>query len=101
MSDLEHTRGQFPSLALVLADLRRDGFRPVPYLQVDAGEVDTHSHPIDETVYPLYGSMTFTIAGKTYALRPGDKLRLPTGTPHSVSLDAGTLYISGWSEMVT
>jgi len=101
MSDLEHIRGQFPSLELARADVERDGFQPVEYEHPNAETFETHCHPIEETVYLLRGSMTFTVAGKAYPLSRGDKLRLPALTPHSVVVEADTMYLMGWSEMVT
>jgi mannose-6-phosphate isomerase-like protein (cupin superfamily) len=100
MSDLEHIRDQFPSLELARADVQRDGFYPVEYEHPNAETFETHCHPIEETVYLLRGSMTFTVAGKSYPLRIGDKLRLPALTPHSVVVADNTMYLMGWSREI-
>jgi len=97
MSDLEHIRGKYTTLDLVKADIEQDGFRMRTYQEPKARTFPEHSHPIDETVYVLRGSMTFTVAGKVYTLDVGEKLHLPAGTPHSVSVEAGTEYAAGWN----
>jgi quercetin dioxygenase-like cupin family protein len=99
MSDLEHIRGQFLSEELARADVEREDFYPVEYTHPNAQTIGTHCHPIEETVYLLRGSITFTIAGKSYQLDIGDRLRLPAMTPHSVVVEAGTTYLAGWSEI--
>jgi quercetin dioxygenase-like cupin family protein len=99
MGDLEHIRSKYTSLDLVKADIEQDGFRMETYQEPKARRFREHSHPIDETVYVLRGSMTFTVDGKWYTLDVGDKLRLPAGTPHSVSVEAETEYAAGWNDV--
>jgi quercetin dioxygenase-like cupin family protein len=43
-----------------------------------------HTHPYRKTLYCLCGSITFTLpdAGQSVALRPGDRLILPSGLRH-------------------
>jgi quercetin dioxygenase-like cupin family protein len=44
-----------------------------------------HSHPGEEIIYVLAGSMEYDVAGKAPAvLRTGDVLFIPAGTVHSV-----------------
>jgi quercetin dioxygenase-like cupin family protein len=99
MSDLEHIRGKYTTSDLVKAHIKQDGFRIGTYQEPKARTFPEHSHPIDETVYVLRGSMTFTVDGKSYKLDVGDKLRLPAGTPHSVSVEAETEYAAGWNDV--
>ena len=44
-----------------------------------------HRHPFRKILYCLSGSIRFdlTSTGKSVELRPGDRLDLPPGTPHS------------------
>jgi quercetin dioxygenase-like cupin family protein len=99
MSDLEHIQGKYTTLDLVKADIAQDGFRMNTYQEPIARTVPEHSHAIDETVYVLRGSMTFTVDGRSYKLDVGDKLRLQAGTLHSVSVEAETEYAAGWNNM--
>lgn len=101
MREVEHIRGSFPTLPVALTDMEKEGFWPVSYKHGTDENIPLHRHPVDETLYLLRGRITFTIAGKTYALTPGDKLSLPAGTPHEVSVKAGTVYLMGWSDIVT
>jgi mannose-6-phosphate isomerase-like protein (cupin superfamily) len=101
MREIEHIRGAFPTLPAALTDVEKDDFWPVSYKHGKDERIPLHRHPVDETLYLLRGSMTFTIAGKRYALAPGDKLSLPAGTAHEVSVSAGTVYLMGWSDILT
>ncbi len=53
-----------------------------------------HTHPSDETIMVLDGSLRFySEAGEKLCL-PGDVISLPAGTPHgSEALDKGAVYI--------
>jgi quercetin dioxygenase-like cupin family protein len=54
-----------------------------------------HEH-VDETVYGLSGTITFTIDGVPHKLGPGDVLHVPRGVIHgfAVSEEASILAIS-------
>lgn len=49
----------------------------------------------DEWVVMLQGEATLEVAGKTFALRSGDYLFLPAGTPHTVRhVSNGALWLA-------
>jgi mannose-6-phosphate isomerase-like protein (cupin superfamily) len=57
-------------------------------------EHPTHTHPTDETLLILDGSISFTVGGESRRCGPGDRLLLPEGTPHaSVAGPEGCLYV--------
>ena len=41
-----------------------------------------HSHPGEEIVYVLEGTLEYEIGGKVSRVKPGDVLFVPAGTPH-------------------
>jgi hypothetical protein len=52
-----------------------------------------HTHPTDETLLILAGSLRFYWEGGERICRPGDAIRLPAGTRHgSVALADGAVY---------
>eukprot|EP00123_Amoebidium_parasiticum_P000939 comp11886_c0_seq1/m.6533 comp11886_c0_seq1/g.6533 ORF comp11886_c0_seq1/g.6533 comp11886_c0_seq1/m.6533 type:complete len:104 (-) comp11886_c0_seq1:932-1243(-) len=57
----------------------------------------THSHPHDEVILVLRGSITFTdvLCSKDYSLSVGDKLILPAGTIHNAATKEGCTYLIG------
>jgi quercetin dioxygenase-like cupin family protein len=99
MSDLQHIQGKYTSFELVQADVERDGFRLEKYEVPEARPFKRHNHAVDETVYVLRGSMTFTVNGTSYTLNIGDKLHLPAGTFHSVFVEDNTEYVAGWNDL--
>jgi quercetin dioxygenase-like cupin family protein len=42
-----------------------------------------HTHPGDEIIYVLEGTLEYEIGGKRVTVRPGDGLFVPAGTIHS------------------
>ncbi len=57
-------------------------------------EHPTHTHPTDETLHILAGSITFEVQGKRSECHPGHRLLLPRETPHSsVAGPRGCLYV--------
>lgn len=50
-----------------------------------------HHVEVDETVYALEGTLTYSVAGTAYKLRAGDQVFAPKGVEHHfANLDAGT-----------
>ena len=41
-----------------------------------------HTHPGEEIIYVLEGTLEYEIGGKTARVKPGDVLFVPAGTPH-------------------
>lgn len=55
-----------------------------------------HSHDHNESLWLLDGEMTFTVAGREFRLRTGDRLMLPKGTVHTAHAGAdGATYLIG------
>jgi quercetin dioxygenase-like cupin family protein len=53
-----------------------------------------HTHPTDETLHIVAGSITFEVAGERSECGPGDRLLLPAETPHaSMAGPEGCLYV--------
>ena len=44
----------------------------------------SHTHPGEEVIYVLEGTLEYLIDGKPRTVRPGDVLFVPAGTVHSV-----------------
>jgi quercetin dioxygenase-like cupin family protein len=42
-----------------------------------------HTHPGEEIIYVLEGTLEYEIAGKTVRVKPGDVLFVPAGTAHA------------------
>jgi Cupin domain len=45
-----------------------------------------HDHPDDKVLFCLDGSITFHLDERDIELRPGDRLDLQAGTPHSATV---------------
>lgn len=57
-------------------------------------EHSTHTHPTDETLLIVDGSITFRVGSQEITCTSGDRLLLPRGTEHaSVAGDEGCLYV--------
>ena len=65
-------------------------------------EHKTHTHPVDETLLIVDGTITFTIGDQSWTCDSGDRLLLPKGTLHSsIAGEEGCLYIIKLMEMTT
>ena len=54
------------------------------YRRLDAGVVlAEHAHRHEQVVHVLEGTLTFTVAGDTYQLGPGDMLLIPPDIRHA------------------
>jgi transcriptional regulator with XRE-family HTH domain len=86
----------FPEMALVLEDLNA-GFRP-GVLEARIGTVsagahsgaDPMTHPGEELVHVLEGSITFDIDGAVYRLALGDTLQFRSDVPHRWENETGS-----------
>ena len=76
--------------------LLEEGFEPFAWVDEPGKRYDLHSHSHDESIWIISGSMTFTVAGKTIALREGDRLMLPRTSPHQAEAGPdGCEYLVG------
>jgi quercetin dioxygenase-like cupin family protein len=48
-----------------------------------AASFPRHTHPGEEIIYVLEGSLEYEVAGRTVALKAGDVLFVPAGTVHA------------------
>jgi quercetin dioxygenase-like cupin family protein len=56
-----------------------------PYLEeYRAGEkIENHKHPFDEIRMVIEGELLMDVSGNQLALRPGDRIEIPSNTIHS------------------
>ncbi len=55
-----------------------------------------HSHPHDESLWVVRGSIVLRVRGDDYPLGPGDRLMLPKDTPHTaLAGPEGATYLIG------
>ena len=54
------------------------------YWEIDPDKpLPEHSHPHEQTVNVLEGTIELVVDGESYVLGPGDVLHIPGGVPHS------------------
>jgi len=76
--------------------LLEEGFEPFAWVDEPGKKYGTHSHPHDESIWVLRGDMTFSVEGRSYHLRPGDRLMLPRHAKHeAVAGPEGCEYLVG------
>lgn len=82
------------------AKLRQEGYEPFRWHDVPGSKYPRHRHGYDECLWVLAGKIVFTIDGKDYELKPGDKLYLPARVAHTAKVpDAeGVTYLVGQKE---
>jgi mannose-6-phosphate isomerase-like protein (cupin superfamily) len=64
------------------------GIANVHVVRVSAGSPHVHAG-YDETYFVLGGTGAITLAGRSYALRPGAVVVIPRGAEHALQADAG------------
>lgn len=77
--------------------LRKEGYESFRWYDVPGASYPRHRHNKDECLWVIKGQLTLSANGTEYQLNPGDRLYLPSGTPHtaSVPLAAGVTYLVG------
>lgn len=60
-----------------------EGLRPSSWSNGPGDKYAEHSHSYNKVLYCVTGSITFNVAGNEVELKPGDRLDLSPGTPHS------------------
>ena len=85
-----------------IAEIMKDGYWPISWLDKAGTEYGPHLHRDEETLYIVEGSMDFTETetGETHHLQAGDKLFLPPRLPHSTVTKDGATYIMGIRTLV-
>jgi quercetin dioxygenase-like cupin family protein len=81
----------------VMGLLEREGYEVVVYAYREGTVFDEHSHPQDKCDAVIEGFFRIVAGGEVFEMKPGDRLYIPAGTPHTaevvgrhtvVSLDA-------------
>jgi len=55
-----------------------------------------HTHPHDESLWVIQGTIVVCVGGEAYSLEPGDRLDLPKGTVRSAQAGPdGAYYLIG------
>ena len=70
--------------------LRDEGFDVLEWYDNPTSYYPPHSHPHDEYIIGLGGSMTFSVDHNDYQLEPGDALELPANTTHTAINNGAT-----------
>ena len=67
----------------------RDGLSPHAWGNAPGDRYAVHDHDYDKILYCVRGSITFDVAGEgSFDLKPGDRLDIESGTPHSAVVGA-------------
>jgi quercetin dioxygenase-like cupin family protein len=76
---------QPPNDRTLEALLRDGGLRPSRWSNGPGDHYGAHQHPYHKVLYCARGSIRFDLpnSGESFELRPGDRLDIPPGTPHS------------------
>lgn len=77
--------GEDPRDGELVERLRAEGLSPHGWSNGPGDTYDAHSHAYHKILYCVTGSIMFRDEGegRSYDLRPGDRLELPAGTVHS------------------
>jgi quercetin dioxygenase-like cupin family protein len=68
---------------------QREGLRPTWWSNGPGEKYALHDHPWDKLLFCLWGEIEFRLeSGEVLAVRPGDRLELAAGTPHSARAGA-------------
>ena len=102
MSKLSISSSYFETKEQALAEIQKDGYWPVSWIDKPGADYEAHCHRDEETLYVVEGVLEFVDckAGKTHLLRPGDKLFLPARHTHEARTSEGTTYIMGIKTLV-
>lgn len=94
--------GYFHTKEEAIAEIMRDGYWPISWIDKPGSELGPHIHRDHETLYIVDGSLDFTEveSGETHHLTAGDKLVLPARLPHSARTSDGATYIMGIRTLV-
>lgn len=65
---------------------RREGLVPDTWSNQPGYRYGEHEHPYHKVLFCIAGSIVFQTPGGEVNLRPGDRLDLPPGTPHSATV---------------
>lgn len=85
-----------PAESDLTARLAGEGFEVFAWSDPAGRTYEPHAHGHDESIFGVRGEIVFTVDGRAYPLRPGDRLMLPRGMTHSARVGAaGATYLIG------
>jgi mannose-6-phosphate isomerase-like protein (cupin superfamily) len=79
------------------ANLHHEGYDTLCWYDVPGVSYPEHAHDYDECLWILRGEFHLTVINQHYVLNTGDRIYLPTGTPHTVGIpdSNGVTYLIG------
>lgn len=77
--------------------LEREGMTTAWWSDVPGTHVSTHAHDFAEARWVLSGFLRVTVGSEAVQLGPGDRLDLPSGTPHATEVVglSPAIYVTG------
>ncbi len=72
------------------ARLHAEGYESFRWHDVPGSTYPRHRHDCDECIWVLTGEITFSVNGQDYPLKPGDRIYLPSATPHTAKVPRST-----------
>jgi len=72
-----------PSLGDLESRFQQEGLSPTRWSNGPGDRYSEHSHSYHKVLYCARGSIVFASSGTDFELRPGDRMEIPPGTPHS------------------
>jgi quercetin dioxygenase-like cupin family protein len=86
-----------PSEQEAEARLHQEGYESFRWHDVPGASYPKHRHTHDECLWILQGEITFTVDDREYRLKAGDRLYLPSLTPHTARVPSttGVTYLVG------
>lgn len=84
---LSPNEGPPPSTWQLEARLRQEGLTEVRWWSNAPGDrYESHDHPYHKVLYCAEGSIVFHVPHGALEVRPGDRLDIAPGTPHSATV---------------
>lgn len=68
---------------------RSEGLSPETWSNEPGYRYGEHAHPYHKVLFCVAGSITFHTPDGDVMMRPGERLDLPPGTPHSATVGPG------------
>lgn len=92
--------GHLPSEQEAEARLHQEGYESFRWYDVPGSCYPNHRHQEHECIWVLKGEITFTSGDQSFQLKAGDRIYIPSKTPHTaqVPVEAGVTYLVGQKE---
>ncbi len=93
---IEWTDPRAPTEPVLRQRLEAEGFAVWGWQDGPDATYAPHTHDHHESLWVVGGRIVFGVAGREYALGPGDRLMLPRGTVHTAQVGPeGAAYLVG------